>query len=89
FVASLVEPRTAATESRLAAVIQQLARLADETDVDPQTRIAKLLLERDRIDREIESTRQGNVKIEAMHMRHRIQRLKDREYRERRKGSTR
>lgn len=62
FVASLVEPRTAATESRLAAVIQQLARLADETDVDPQTRIAKLLIERDRIDREIKSTRQGNVK---------------------------
>jgi len=62
FVASLVEPRTAATESRLAAVIQQLARLADETDVHPQTRIAKLLVERDRIDREIESTRQGNVK---------------------------
>lgn len=62
FAASLVEPRTTATESRLAAVIQQLARLADETDVDPKTRIAKLLAERDRIDHEIESTRQGNVK---------------------------
>jgi hypothetical protein len=62
FIASLVEPRTAATESRLAAVIHQLARLADETDLDPQTRVAKLLAERDRIDREIEAVRQGRVK---------------------------
>jgi hypothetical protein len=62
FVASLVEPRTAATESRLAAVIHQLVRLADETDIDPETRVTKLLAERDRIDREIEAVRQGRVK---------------------------
>jgi len=62
FAASLLEPRTAATESRLAAVIQQLVRLADETDSDPQTRIAKLLAQRERIEREIEAVRQGRVK---------------------------
>lgn len=62
FIASLVEPRSAATESRLAAVIHQLTRLADETDVDPETRIAKLVAERDRIDREIEAVRQGRAK---------------------------
>lgn len=61
FLSSLVEPRTAATESRLAAVIQQLVRLADETDVDPDTRVAKLLAERDRIDRGIEAVRQGRI----------------------------
>lgn len=62
FIAGLVEPRTAATESRLAAVIHQLTRLADETDIDPETRVAKLLAERDRIDREIEAVRQGRAK---------------------------
>ena len=62
FIVSLLEPRTTATESRLATVIQQLARLADETDIDPHTRVAKLLAERDRIDREIEAVRQGRVK---------------------------
>lgn len=62
FVSSLIEPRTSATESRLAAVIQQLARLAEETDLDPQTRAAKLLAERDRIDREIEAVQQGRVR---------------------------
>jgi hypothetical protein len=62
FVASLIEPRTAATESRLAAVIQQLTQVAEETDVDPRTRVARLLAERDRIDREIDRVRKGRVK---------------------------
>lgn len=62
-VASLVEPRTAATESRLAVVIQQLVRLAEETDANPQTRIAALLAERERIDREIEAIRQGRLEM--------------------------
>jgi hypothetical protein len=63
FVTGLVEPRTAATESRLAVVIQQLVRLAEETDANPQTRIATLLAERDRIDREIEAIRQGRLEM--------------------------
>jgi len=62
FAASLIEPRPAATESRLAAVIQQLARLAEETDIDPHSRVATLLAERDRIDREIEGVRSGRLK---------------------------
>lgn len=62
FLATILKPRTAATESRLAAVIQQLMRLAEETDSNPQTRIAALESERDRIDREIEAVRKGTVK---------------------------
>src|SRR5437879_66860 len=54
FVAGLVERRTAATESRLAVVIQQLVRLAEETDTNPETRLATLLAERERLDREID-----------------------------------
>jgi len=61
FVAGLVEPRTAATESRLAVVIQQLVRLAEETDTNPETRVATLLAERERLDREIEKIRSGRM----------------------------
>jgi hypothetical protein len=59
FVSRLVEPRSAATESRLAVVIQQLVRLAEETDTNPESRVALLLAERDRLDREIERIRGG------------------------------
>ncbi len=61
FAAGLVEPRTTATESRLAVVIQQLVRLAEETDTNPETRIATLLSERERIDEQIEAIRQGRL----------------------------
>ena len=61
FVASALKPRTTATESRLASVIQQLTRLADETDIDPKTRVAALQAERDRIDREIEAVTRSGV----------------------------
>ena len=53
FINGLLKPRTAATESRLANVIQQLTRLAEETDANPQTRMAALVAERERIDAEI------------------------------------
>jgi hypothetical protein len=59
FVSGLVEPRSAATESRLAVVIQQLVRLAEETDTNPESRVALLLAERDRLDREIARIRGG------------------------------
>jgi hypothetical protein len=59
FIASILKPRAAATESRLAAVIQQLARLAEETDPNPRTRIEALLAERSRIEREIEGVDRG------------------------------
>ncbi len=60
-VSGLAEPRSAATESRLAVVIQQLVRLAEETDTNPESRIATLLAERDRLDREIERIRGGSL----------------------------
>ncbi len=59
FANSLIERRTTATESRLSTVIQQLVRLAEETQTDPETRVAALLAERDRINRDIEAVRQG------------------------------
>jgi Protein of unknown function (DUF3375) len=62
FIATILKPRIAATESRLAVVMQQLMRLAEETDSNPKTRLAALLTERDRIDREIQSIRDGGVK---------------------------
>jgi len=61
FVSSLAEPRTAATESRLAVVMQQLVRLAEQTDANPETRIATLLAERERIDEQIDAIRQGRM----------------------------
>ena len=42
-------------------VIQQLVRLAEETDTNPETRIATLQSERDRIDEQIEAIRQGRL----------------------------
>jgi hypothetical protein len=61
FIGGLAEPRTAATESRLAVVIQQLVKLAGETDSNPETRVASLLSERERLDRQIEEIRGGRV----------------------------
>jgi hypothetical protein len=59
FAAGLADPRSAATESRLAVVIQQLVKLAEETDANPESRMASLLAERDRLDREMENIRRG------------------------------
>jgi Protein of unknown function (DUF3375) len=47
-VQAQVQPRSAATESRLAAVTSQLARLAEETDPKPASRVQALLAERAR-----------------------------------------
>jgi len=62
FVSALQRPRTVATESRLATVIHQLTRLAEETDTDPRTRVAALLAERKRIEREIAEVEHGGLK---------------------------
>jgi len=43
-------------------VMLQLTRLAEETDSNPKTRLAALVAERERIDREIESVQHGGVK---------------------------
>ena len=62
FVTGLLTPRTAATESRLSVVIHQLSRLAEETNTNPEARIAALRAERDRIDKAIEEVERGGVK---------------------------
>ena len=58
---TLAEPRIAATESRLGVVMQQLIKLAKETDANPESRAASLLAERDRLDQEIQKVRTGRV----------------------------
>jgi hypothetical protein len=63
FVADLAEPRTAATESRLAVVVQQLVKLAEESDPNPETRVAALLSERARLDLELEKIRSGRMDL--------------------------
>ena len=62
FLAGLLKPRTTATESRLSVVIQQLSRLADETNANPSQRLAALHAERERIDRVIAEVQSGAVK---------------------------
>ena len=63
FVQSLDTSYTAATESRLSLVIDALVRLAEDTDTDKARRIARLVAERDRIDREIEAVERGETKV--------------------------
>src|SRR5205823_2948295 len=46
----LNRPRSFATESRLTSVLQLLQSLAEATDTNPETRVAALLAERERID---------------------------------------
>lgn len=59
FINGLLKPRATATESRLAVVIAQLMRLAEETDPNPDSRVGTLLAERERLDREIDAVRKG------------------------------
>lgn len=59
FLDAAVAPRVTATESRLATVIAQLARLAEETDPNPESRVRSLLAERARLDAEIDAVRSG------------------------------
>ena len=61
FLETTLKPRSTATESRLAMVMQQISRLAAETDANPQTRVAALLEERKRLDREIAAVESGAV----------------------------
>lgn len=62
FVSSLVNRRSTATESRLAVVMQQLMRLAEETDSNPQSRVARLVAERERIDEQIAEIQSGKLR---------------------------
>ncbi|MFC5743159.1 DUF3375 domain-containing protein [Dyella tabacisoli] len=61
FVAGLDTQRSAATESRLSLVIQQLLQLAEQTESSPTARLAVLQAERDRIDEEMARISAGKV----------------------------
>lgn len=60
---SLVEPRTTVTESRLASISDQLARLAIDTDPDTERRLAQLQEQREALDREIARVVAGEVVV--------------------------
>jgi hypothetical protein len=57
--------RPVATESRLALVMSGLDTLARETDADPETRMARLLEERRRLDQEMDAVARGDATVLA------------------------
>jgi hypothetical protein len=61
FLQGVLQPRATATESRLAIVMQQLTKLAEDTNPDPTSRRSALLAERERIDRELDQLGRGVV----------------------------
>lgn len=61
FIASLQEHRPTTTESRLALVIQQFERLAQETETDRDVRLADLQRRRERIEQEIRDLAEGEL----------------------------
>ena len=61
FLQGVLQPRALATESRLATVIQQLTKLAEDTNPDPGSRREALLAERARIDRQLDELGRGIV----------------------------
>lgn len=61
FVQGLADKRAVATEGRLALVIDQLRRLAEQTETDPERRVEALLRERARLDAEIDAVRGGRL----------------------------
>jgi len=63
FLSSLEQPHSAATESRLAMVIQALVKLAEDTDTDKARRIERLKAEQERIEKEIESIQKGRMRV--------------------------
>lgn len=75
FVSGLEAPRSAATESRLSLVIQQLMRLAEQTETDPAARLQALYAERDRLDAEI--ARVGSGKVAALDGKRALERTRE------------
>lgn len=63
FLSGQVQPHSAATESRLALVIQALVRLAEDTDKDKFRRIDYLMTEQARLDKEIEAINKGQMRV--------------------------
>ncbi len=63
FLSGLIQPHPTATESRLALVIEALARLAEDTDKDKFRRIDRLTAEQARIEKEINAIHQGQMRV--------------------------
>ncbi|MDR0442039.1 MAG: DUF3375 domain-containing protein [Treponema sp.] len=63
FVSGMEQPHSAATESRLALVIQALVKLAEDTDDNQSRRIERLLNEHERISREIDTIKKGHMHV--------------------------
>lgn len=63
FLTGIAEPHSTATESRLSLVIQQLVRLAEDTDTDKYRRIDRLMAEQVRIDIEIDAIQKGQMRV--------------------------
>lgn len=63
FVSNMAHPHSAATESRLALVIQALVRLAEDTDTNKFRRIERLMTEQSRIEKEIEAIHKGQMRV--------------------------
>jgi hypothetical protein len=59
YLIRLQRPRSFATESRLTSVLHLLHSLAEATDSNPETRIAALVAERERIDAQIQAIKAG------------------------------
>lgn len=62
---AFVKPRTAATESRLTAVIAQVKRLAEETDANQASRLDALLKDKLRLDQQIQNVLEGRISVLA------------------------
>lgn len=62
-VSALQSTRVVATESRLSLVMDQLSKLAQDTDANPESRLERLCEERRRIDAEIDAVSSGRVEI--------------------------
>jgi len=63
FLSSIEQPHSAATESRLALVIQALVKLAEDTDTDKSRRIELLKAEQARIEKEIVAIQEGRLRV--------------------------
>ncbi|MBD9536190.1 DUF3375 domain-containing protein [Stenotrophomonas sp. STM01] len=61
FIAGVEHNASLATESRLSMVMQQLSQLAQQTETNPEARLAALRAERERIDAEIAQAASGKV----------------------------
>ncbi len=62
-VSGVAKPHATATESRLALVINALARLAEDTDTDKARRIDRLMVEKARIEQEIAAIEKGHMRV--------------------------